>query len=169
MDKDVADRAKARTDLVITNNIATWEMRVDGDYSGTFMGTFKFRCYLSPLQRIAAGREMRDLLGPIAGLANKQESFMAFAITELKYRVLEAPPFWGAASAQGYAGDLHDENVVFAVFDAAIDAENKYKAILQDKRESAIMRAKEAAEKILNERDAKKKDPIEEEIDEEPS
>jgi hypothetical protein len=155
-------RAQNRSDIIITANQAVWEFRIDGDYSGTFTGTFKFRCYLTPTQRIAVGREQRELLGSIANLAADDESTFAMMLTHLKYRVLEAPPFWSANTGFGYAGDLLDENVLTQVFVTALDAELKYKAILIDRKEQAIAKVKAGAEEIQNSRDEKKKEKPEE-------
>lgn len=135
-------------DILLDGNTATWEMRLEGDISGTYTGTFKFRCYLTPMQKIAANREMRELLGSHMTMAAEHEANLAFALTQLKHRVISAPPFWGASGV--IPGDIPDSNVVIAVLDAAIAAELKYVEQLKQKKLDSIDRAKAAAEQILN-------------------
>ena len=147
------NKAQKRTDIILSANIATWEMRMEGAYTGTFSGTFRFRCFLSPTQRIAIGREQRDLLGPMANLAPNDETMFVVMLTELKYRILEAPPFWAAASGSGYQGDILDENVLTEVFAAALDADLKYRAVIMDGKMKFIEKAKIAAEAIASARD----------------
>lgn len=135
--------------MIIDGTTANWDMRVEGDIAGTYAGTFKFRCYLTPMQKIAANREMRELLGSHATMAPEHEANLAFALTQLKHRIVSAPPFWNSVTS-GMAGDLPDANVILAVLDAAYVAELKYVAQIKEKKASAISRAKTAAEAILN-------------------
>ena len=136
------------SDISIDNNTAVWTMREEGDVNGTYIGTFKFKCFLTPLQQIAANREQRELLGSNPTLAGEHESFLAYALTQLKYRIVEAPPFW-TTQGSTYNGDLADENIIGKVLDKAIASELKYKDSLKKKKADAIERAKKAAEAIL--------------------
>jgi hypothetical protein len=142
----MAEEAK-RTDIIINGTEASWDINMLGDVSGSFIGAFKFRCMLTPTQKIAANREMRDLLGPQMLLASEHDQNLAFALTQLKYRVVEAPPFWRSGGI--IAGDLVDSNVIMSVLDAAIASELKYIEQLKDRKMDAINRAKAAAEKAL--------------------
>lgn len=139
-----------RNDILIEGNTATWEVRLDGDIQGTYTGSFKFRCYLTPTQRLAASREHRELLGEHPTFATTHDDNLAFSLSQLKYRVISAPPFWGSS---GISGDIPDSNVIDAVLEAAIAAELKYKAQLKQKKNDAIERAKRAAESLLKLRD----------------
>lgn len=138
-----------RSDLIIEGNTATWEMRLDGDINGTYAGAFRFKCYLSPLQQIAADREKRELLGSQPLYASEHESFLAYALTQLKYRIISAPPFWASANPATLAGDIADENIIAAVLDAALGAEIKYKSQLKKKKLDAVARAKAATDKLM--------------------
>ena len=40
--------------IVLDGNTGLWNMASQGDIQGTYIGTFRFRCFLSPLQRIEA-------------------------------------------------------------------------------------------------------------------
>ena len=63
MEKPTEFREVVRDDIQIIGSVATWTMRLDGAVSGTYTGTFQFRCFLTPLQRIDAGREQSAILG----------------------------------------------------------------------------------------------------------
>ena len=150
MDERKLQEYLARQDILIEGGQATWEMRLEGDIQGTYSGTFKFRCFLTPTQRLAAGREHRELLGSNPTLATEHDDNLAFSLSQLKHRIISAPPFW---TSNGIAGDLPDENIIDSVLDAAIAAELKYKAQLKQKKGDAIERAKKAAERLLKLRD----------------
>lgn len=137
-----------RTDIIIEGTTASWAINMEGDVSGTYTGTFRFRCYLNPTQKIAANREMRSLLGEFPMLVPEHESFLAYALSQLKYRILSSPPFW-TSGENGYAGDIPDTNVLSAILDAAIDAEVKYMGQLQARKLEALEKAKKAAEAFL--------------------
>jgi len=155
-----------RSDIVIEGNIATWSLSMSGDINGTYHGTFKFKCFLTPTEKLAAGRLYRELLGANAALAFKEEDNLAFYIAQLKYRVVSAPPFWTSAiGVNGEAGDLPDTNVLNAISEAAMTAELKYIATLQNKKENMIKKAKESAEKML----AQKEGELSLEAEDEPS
>jgi hypothetical protein len=141
--------AEENEDLKLDGAVATWEMRMEGNVSGTYVGVFKFRCYLTPLQSIAAGREQRELLGNNMALATEHESFLAYALTQLKQRIISAPPFWASASPnKSIEGDLPDENIIEAVLDAAIRSELKYKEEKKKKKEEALARSDSAIKAI---------------------
>ena len=80
MPTNMTDQEKqvlSRSDIIIESNLGNWEIKVDGDINGTYMGHFKFKCYLTPLQQIAANREFRELLGTNPSVAPEHESFLA--------------------------------------------------------------------------------------------
>lgn len=143
-----------RHDLVIEGNISTWTLAMKGDINGTYHGVFKFKCYLTPTEVLSAGRDYRDLLGPSGNLAFTKEDNLAYTLSQLKHRVISAPPFWTSSlGVNGYAGDIPDENVLDAIFDAAMTSQLKYLALLQNKKDEMIKKSKETAEKILAEKE----------------
>jgi len=161
------DKSKylAMTDISIEGNVATWNLNAIGLVNGTYLGTFKFKCFLTPSERLAAGRLYRELLGPNAALASIVEDNLSFTLSQLRFRIIEAPNFWtNAVGLNGLMGDLPDQNVVDMVLEAAVNAELKYVAQLEEKKEEAIKKAKKTAEALLNEKD--KKGPLEDEDDE---
>lgn len=152
------EKALERSDLILEGNTATWEMRMDGDIQGTYSGSFRFRCYLSPLQQIAANREYREILGTNPAFASEHESFLAYALTQLKHRIIVAPPFWASQSPASLSGDIADENVIAAVLDSALGAEMKYKSQLKKKKLEAIAKAKESTDKLMKDGAAEEDD-----------
>jgi hypothetical protein len=139
-----------RSDISIEGNIGTWSISLEGSVNGTYLGTFKFKCFLTPSEKLACGRRYRELLGPNAALAFKNEDNLAFTLAQLNYRVVQAPPFWNSAiGVDGILGDLPDETVLDAILEAAMAAELKYVALLRSKKEQLIKKTKEVAEKVL--------------------
>ena len=148
-----------KIDLVIEGNTATWEINTQGDILGLYSGQFRFRCYLTPSQRLSASRDYRELLGPNPSVALQTDDNLAFALSQLKHRILSSPPFWSSSLATtGIAGDLPDDVVIMKVLDASIEAELRFKAQVKDKRKDAIQRARKAAERLLNDREEDDKD-----------
>lgn len=143
-----------RSDIVIEGNIGTWSIAMNGDVNGTYHGVFKFKCYLTPTEQLAAGRDYRELLGPNAALAFANEDNLAYTLAQLKYRVLSSPPFWaGSIGVNGYVGDVPDENVLDAILEASMACQLKYLALLQDRKEEMLKKSKAAAEKTLAKKD----------------
>lgn len=146
-------------DIILQGDIALWEIRLEGTISGTYAGIFKFKCYLTPLQQIAAGKEQRALLGELAALAPEHQSFLAYALTQLKYRIVSAPPFWNSVSpSSSYGGDLPDEDILEKVLDAAIRSELKYKEQIQIRKEKALKQTEELIDVIDKSKEKEIKD-----------
>ena len=141
------------TDIVLEGNLATWKMSPTiGDLGGTYTGHFTFKCFLSPLEQLQAGREYRELLGGLGGQASESESSLSFALTQLKHRVIKSPPFWSSTlQDSGIAGNVGDLNIISMVLDASIRAESLFKARIQKERESLLDRSIKVAEEKLKE------------------
>ncbi len=141
------------TDITINGSIATWTLPpTQGEINGTYSGTFEFRCWLTPTQTLEAGREFRSLLGNLSAQATETESNISFALVQLKHRIIKAPPFWTSTlQHSSYAGDLPDLNVIAAVLDAAIRAENLYKENVAKEREALLNHSIKVGEKLLQE------------------
>lgn len=140
-----------RSDILIEGHNAIWNIASLGEINGTYAGEFVFRCFLTPTQQIAANREYRELLGSNPTLAPEHESFLAYALTQLKYRIVSSPPFWSATSQiNGMAGDVVDEEIITQVLDTAIDCQKKYREQIQERKLEMLEKAKAAAEKIIN-------------------
>ena len=125
---------------------ATFVLNEEGEVSGTYKGVFTFRCFLNPLDTLAAGRQYRDLLGQFGAEASQTEKFTAFALSQLSKRIIKAPPFWNADASM--AGNIPDANILSLALDRAITAEVAYKAKLAEKKSEALKTAESALEGI---------------------
>lgn len=139
-------------DITLDGSIATWTMpQTDGELGGTYKGTFEFRTFLDPLRQLQAGREYRELLGNLAPQASDSEGNLAFALVQLKHRILRAPPFWSSTlQDSGMAGNIGDLNVIALVLDSAIRAETIYKEKIAKEREDLLNKSIKIAEEIVN-------------------
>lgn len=143
-----------KSDIKIDGDVATWKMRLEGEIRGTYVGTFKFKCFLLPTERIAANREYREQLGINPTVAGEHESALAYALAQLKYRILEAPPFWTATlSTSKFAGDIEDENIINSVLAMAMESEFIYRDLVKKKKEEAIQKSKAIAEDMRDKQD----------------
>ncbi len=128
------------------NAVASWDMVHHGAVGGTYMGTFKFKCYLNPIQLIEADRDFRELLGPNSQFAATNAENIAYSLAQLKQRVISAPPFWTETYSRFPGGGVKDIDVLELVLEAAIVAEVKYRKDLNKKHEDAISRIKQTIE-----------------------
>ena len=143
MEKSVVNFDK----LIVTNNEATYDLHDEGAMQGTYKGRFKFKCFLTPMETVDIDREIRALVGDNPAFASEDAESLAFALVQLKYRVLSAPPFWNSQTARYAGGDIPDINVINRVFAAAIEAEGRYRDNLKKKKEQAIESLKTALAK----------------------
>ena len=139
------------TDLVIEGSTATWTMNnIQGSIGGTYNGTFKFKCWLSPTEDLASNRLYRELLGPHAILASEDDSYLSYALTQLKYRVVSAPPFWTSPQQSGeMAGSIPDREVILVVLDASARAAKAFKDKMATERESILKNTIKTAEEMI--------------------
>jgi hypothetical protein len=146
-----------RKDISIEGNVATWNISAHGEILGLYAGAFKFKCFLTPIEKLAAGRLYRELLGTNATLALNHEDSLAFTLSQLKYRVVSGPPFWDSSLSNEGISQVPDENVLDIILEAALASEFKYIAMLRKKKDDVVEQAKQAAEKMLQEREASDK------------
>jgi len=141
-------------DITIEGSVATWVMeRTDGDLGGTYTGTFQFRCYLTPLQQLQAGREFRELLGSFANQATETEIKLSLALTQLKHKILKAPPFWSSTLEEsGISGNIGDMNIIAAVSNASIRDEEMYLERIQKERNDLLDKSIKLAEEKMQKR-----------------
>lgn len=131
-------------DLVINpDGTAIYTLNEEGDISGSYRGTFVFKCYLSPLDTLAAGKLYRELLGSNAQEASDTERFIAFCLSQLSKRIIKSPPFWNTGDM--LAGNIPDMNVLSLILSKAVESEEAYKTQLKEKRTQALETAKNAA------------------------
>lgn len=157
--------------MEFTEQTATFSVNIVGKHSkDSYMGTFKVKCLLSPLEMIAADKRYRDLLGANSHLAQENIRQQAFALAELEQRVIDMPPFWENDSLPG--GHIKDANVLLHVLDQAVEAQEKYINIkeqeLKDRQErltKAIKKKKIEKEPEIEDIQTKTEEDPEVEID----
>ncbi len=144
-------------DILLEGPIATWNMgKIDGEIGGTYSGTFQFRCFLDPIRQLQAGREFREMIGPFGVNATTTEYNMAYALTQLKHRVIKAPPFWTSTRQDSQMdGNIPDLNILMAVLSAAERAEAAYTAKVQKEREELLEKSIKMAEEKLQKESVK--------------
>ncbi len=96
----------------------------------SYQGLFKVKCLLNPLQELAVSRLNRELIGDKPEYADQNTSQLAFALTQLSERVVEAPPFWNTGDE--LPGNIKDANVIVEVLELAIEAQEKFLKQKQD-------------------------------------
>ena len=135
-------------DILLEGSQATWTMpRSEGSLGGSYIGTFIFKCFLNPLEQLQAGRDFREMLGSFGSQASDVEINLAFALTQLKHRVIKSPAFWN--SAEGMQGNLGDLNIIALVHDAANRAEELFVKRVQEERNSLLDQSIKTAEELL--------------------
>lgn len=136
-------------DIVIDRNAceAAFKISHTGKINGTYIGEFKVRCNLTPMQQIQADRDYRELLGTTnPTLARAAITDMAFALAQLKQRIISAPPFWYDGASIYPGSQIKDVEVLNIVLDAALEAQIKYMKIIDEEEE----KAKEELRQMLN-------------------
>jgi len=123
---------------------ATFSVNILGRHSKqSYMGTFRVKCLLSPLEEIAADKRYRDLLGNNSHLAQEHIRQQAFALAQLEQRVLDMPAFWENDNIAG--GHIKDDNVLLEILDKAIEAQQKY---IEQKDQELLERQNRLTQKI---------------------
>lgn len=140
-----------KTDITFEGQLATWVLPpTQGTLGGTYTGRFQFRCWLDPIRTLQAGREYRELLGSLAIQAEDTERELAWALIQLKHRVILSPPFWSnTTQSDGIAGNVGDLNIIALVMDAALRAERLYIENVQKEREESLNRSIKKGEDLL--------------------
>jgi hypothetical protein len=146
-----------KIEIRIDGSKAYYEINsVGSDSKTTYMGEFCFKVFLSPLDVIVADRTYRDLIGSInPHLANQDAINLAFALSQLKVRVLEYPDFFRQKPING----AHlDKNILVEILNAAYYAEQEY-AKLQNER---IKKVEKKLKKAIAKKEIEKEIPVEE-------
>lgn len=134
-------------DIVIEGSNAVFELNMSAPIGGTYMGTFKFRCTLTPIQIVDADRDYRDLIGAQPSLVNETADNLSFSLSQLKQRVISSPSFWTENSGRFPGGGVRDLEVISKVLEAAFLAESKFRKLLVEKHEAATKRLQLALER----------------------
>jgi hypothetical protein len=137
------------------NGTATFTINEEGVLAGSYKGSFALRCYLSPLDSLAASRHFRELLGPYGTDAGEQDRYLAFCMSQLAKRVIKGPPWWAATDQPGNIPDL---NILSLILDRALTAESAYKERLTKIKQEALERAQRATQALQESLNPKKKE-----------
>ena len=134
-------------ELNIEEGVATFSINEIGDVSKqSYMGTFKVHCILSPIHFIDADKDYRNLLGAISPeSAHQHARTSAFALSQLKYRIIDMPPFWENNRMGG--SHIKDDNILIAVLNLALEAEKQYRDQRQKDAEEIQERLKNMYQK----------------------
>lgn len=143
-------------DLVVgPDGVAHYTINEEGPIQGNYRGVFALRCYLNPLDALAAGRQFRELIGPFGADAGEQDRYLAFCYSQLSKRVIKGPPWW---SADQIAGNIPDLNILSTILDRALTAEAAYKQRLAKMKQEALEKASLAAQALHESLNPKKKE-----------
>ena len=112
--------------MVIENSNATFEFSAKDERSfETYIGVFKVKCFLTPLDLLKADRVYRELIGSISPmLASTTAQNMAFALSQLSVRILEAPSFFDLKAE--IPGGYLPESILISILDKALEAEELF-------------------------------------------
>ena len=154
--------------MEITDTHATFTVHINGESTmQTYMGEFKVKCLLSPYDQIQADKMYRELLGDQLLYASDNAKTHAFALSQLKYRIIEFAPFFANPNQPSVpGGHLQDGNVLFEVLNKAIEAQEKYMEQTQEQAEKMEQRLKEAIQNKSLKREEEKIEEEEEIVDE---
>ena len=115
----------------------------------TYKGMFKVKCILSPLQYIESDSLYRKLLGKDnPQFANEYVSNLCYALSQLKYRIIEAPEWFKGAESELYGSSI-DDNILLHILDLAVKAEDDYRQGTEEKYKEA----KENVRKAIDEKE----------------
>jgi len=128
--------------LLDSQGNASWEINMTAPIGGTYQGVFQFRTVLSPIQQIEADRDFRELLGANASFATTHVENLAYVLAQLRQRIIKAPPFWDDGLSKFKGSHIRDEEIIQAVYEAAVIAETKFRAHLKEKHKASIERLK---------------------------
>ena len=160
MEKNEEQKPVALPDDLTVNpeGTATFTINESGPINGDYRGVFTLRCYLNPLDSLAAGRHFRELLGPYGDAAGEQDRYLAFSLSQLTKRVIKGPPWWNLDQT----GNVPDLNILSLILDRSLTAEAAYKQHLVKRKEEALSKAQAATQAIQEKLSPKKKKKEEE-------
>lgn len=135
------------SDISIENETALWQLNFQGQIGGTYLGLFRFKTFLTPAQVIDADRDFRELMGPNLQYAATNAENIAYALAQLKHRVIESPPFWRDGSSRFPGSSVKDLECLELVLEAAIACELKYRKEIAKKHEESLKKLQAVIEK----------------------
>lgn len=142
--------------MEIKDDLGIFSVNILGRHSkASYMGQFKVKCLLSPMEEIAADKRYRDLLGNNPHLAQENVRQKAFALAQLEQRIVEMPPFFENDNIPG--GHIKDDNVILEVFDMSVEAQQMY----IEEKEAELKARQERLTKAIKKKKIEKQPEIE--------
>ena len=127
--------------MIITDSEAKFDVNIIGERTNnSYLGSFRVKCILSPMEEIKADRMYRELMGQNPHLASEHVSQLAYALSQLNFRVIDSAPFWQGGEIPG--GHIGDRNVILEVFDKSVEAQVTY---IEQKENEMIEKQKQLA------------------------
>ena len=110
----------------------------------TYKGQFKVKCILNPLEYINSDALYRELLGKTnPQYASEYVSQLAYALSQLKYRIIKSPS-WFKNNSTGVDGSNVDDKILLQIFEKTIQAEEDYRKGIEERYNSAKEEVKKA-------------------------
>lgn len=135
-----------KVDIDIDKAIGTFKIDLIGLKSNeSYKGVFQVKCLLNPMAFISADKLYRDLVGGKPHEAHEHARALAFALSQLKYRVIKMPPFWESKEIDG--GHIDDDNIIMEILNRAIYCEGEF---IKMKKDEAARIEKELTDDIMS-------------------
>lgn len=117
----------------------------------SYIGEFRCKCLLNPIDNIEADRLYRNLLGDYSYAASDRAKNSAFALSQLKVRLVEYPEFWKSPNVGG--GHI-PYSILMTVLEKAIEAQEQFiEQKRKDKEELENMLTKKIKTKEIKEKE----------------
>lgn len=115
--------------MIIEGSTAVFDIAIQDDLTmETYIGNFKVKCFLSPLEVIRADRIYRELIGSVNSvMAGDTAQNYAFAISQLSVRIINCPDFFKNPNAPDLFGSHTPDKVLIGVLNSSIDAETHFR------------------------------------------
>jgi len=155
------------TDLVVNSDgTAKFSINIVGTTTmQTYFGNFKCKCSLNAIEYIKSNKEFIEEVGSSSNFGEPEE--IAFALIQLKYRLLNWAPFWAIGDSVNInGGHLKDYNVITHVFNICMKAEEEYKDMMKKEYNKVKDKIAEQRDQIIkqrSEKDLEKKEETEKE------
>jgi hypothetical protein len=132
--------------MKIENNIGVFTVsELDPETNETYIGEFRVKLILSPLETIAIDRDYRELIGAVNPfMANSEANNLAFALSQLKHRVISSPSFW---KGESYDGGHLPKKVLYSILDMSLEVQDKFKKQREDEMEAIRQKLTEQVKK----------------------
>ena len=136
-----------KIEINFCESTATFFVKMESSSSKeTFTGKFKVKCIISPLEYIYSDNLYRELIGKHnPHLVSDYVNQLCFALSQLKYRVIESPS-WYKNESGGVDGGNVDDSILLYVYEKSAEAEQEYRKKIEERYENAKEEVKKAVD-----------------------